>query len=137
MGVRRPIRVGLLGIGTVGSGTFAVLERNREEIARRAGRRLEIAWVAARNLDRARGIVGPDVRVTGDVMQIVTDAQIDIVVEVIGGTTVARQAIMTAIEHGKHIVTDNKSFKATEGNEIFTSASRHNVMVAFEGAVSV
>jgi homoserine dehydrogenase len=131
-----PVRVGLLGIGTVGSGTFNVLERNREEITRRAGRRIEIAAVAARNLDRARSIVGPNVPVFADVRPIVTDPAIDIVVEVIGGTTVAKDAILTAIEHGKHIVTANKALLATDGNEIFAAARKRNVMVAFEGAVS-
>jgi homoserine dehydrogenase len=133
----KPVKIGLLGIGTVGSGTYRVLERNREEITRRAGRRIEIAWVAARDLDRARQIVGPSVPVTDDVMRVVTDPQIDIVVEVIGGTDVAKDAIVTAIEHGKHIVTANKALLAVHGNEIFAAAGRHNVIVAFEGAVSV
>ena len=133
----KPVKVGLLGIGTVGSGTYAVLERNREEITRRAGRRIEIAWVAARNVERARGLVDSHVRVTDDVMQVVNDPEIDIVVEVIGGTTVAKDAMLAAIANGKHIVTANKALLATEGNEIFAAAGRHNVIVAFEGAVSV
>ncbi|MBV8424021.1 MAG: homoserine dehydrogenase, partial [Candidatus Eremiobacteraeota bacterium] len=133
----KPVKVGLLGIGTVGSGTYAVLERNREEITRRAGRHIEIAWVAARNLERARGLVDSRVRVTDDVMQVVNDPEIDIVVEVIGGTTVAKDAMLAAIANGKHIVTANKALLATEGNEIFAAAGRHNVIVAFEGAVSV
>jgi len=133
----KPIKVGLLGIGTVGSGTFRVLERNREEITRRAGRQIEIAWVAARDLPGARGVVGDRVPVTDDVMRVVTDPQIDIVVEVIGGTTVAKDAILAAIARGKHIVTANKALLATEGNAIFSAAREHNVMVAFEGAVSV
>jgi homoserine dehydrogenase len=133
----KPVKIGLLGIGTVGSGTYRVLERNREEITRRAGRRIEIAWVAARDLDRARQIVGPGVPVTDDVMRVVTDPKIDIVVEVIGGTDVAKDAIVTAIEHGKHIVTANKALLAVHGNEIFAAAGRRNVIVAFEGAVSV
>jgi homoserine dehydrogenase len=132
----KPVKIGLLGIGTVGSGTFHVLERNREEITRRAGRRIEIAWVGARNLERARGIVGPGLPLTDDVVRAVTDPEIDIVVEVIGGTTVAKDAILTAIAHGKHVVTANKALLATDGNEIFAAASRHGVMVAFEGAVS-
>ena len=133
----KPVKVGLLGIGTVGSGTYRVLERNREEITRRAGRRIEIAWVAARNVERARGVVGENIRVTGDVMQVVNDPDIDIVVEVIGGTGIARAAMLAAIENGKHIVTANKALLALHGNEIFAAASRHNVIVAFEGAVSV
>jgi homoserine dehydrogenase len=133
----KPVKVGLLGIGTVGSGTFTVLERNREEITRRAGRRIEIAWVAARNLERARAVVGSNVAVTNDVMKVVTDPEIDIVVEVIGGTTVAKEAMLAAIAHGKHIVTANKALLATDGNTIFAAAGKHNVIVAFEGAVSV
>jgi homoserine dehydrogenase len=132
----KPVKVGLLGIGTVGSGTFEVLKRNREEITRRAGRSIEIAWVGARDLERAKKIVGPDVAVTGDVMRAVTDPQIDIVVEVIGGTTMAKDLMLTAIEHGKHIVTANKALLAIHGNEIFAAASKRGVMVAFEGAVS-
>lgn len=130
------VKVGLLGIGTVGSGTFHVLERNREEITRRAGRRIEIAWVAARNLARAREVVGEKIPVRDDVLAAVTDPGVDIVVEVIGGTTVAKEAILAAIAHGKHIVTANKALLATAGNEIFAAASKAGVMVAFEGAVS-
>lgn len=133
----KPIKVGLLGIGTVGSGTFRVLERNREEITRRAGRRIEIAWVAARDLDRARSIVGDKVPVRSDTIAAVADPEVDIIVEVIGGTGVAKDAMLAAIGHGKHIVTANKALLATEGNAIFAAASKRNVMIAFEGAVSV
>lgn len=133
----KPVRVGLLGIGTVGSGTYRVLERNREEITRRAGRRIEIAWVAARNLERARQVVGDGVRLTTDVLQVARDPEIDIIVEVIGGTDVAKAAVLAAIESGKHIVTANKALLAIHGNEIFAAAGRRNVIVAFEGAVSV
>ena len=132
----KPVKVGLLGIGTVGSGTFHVLERNREEITRRAGRQIEIAMVAARNVERARSIVGPGVTVVDDVRAVVTNPEIDIVVEVIGGTTVAKEAILAAIEHGKHIVTANKALLAIHGNEIFAAARRQNVIVAFEAAVA-
>jgi homoserine dehydrogenase len=131
-----PVKIGLLGIGTVGSGTFRVLERNHEEITRRAGRQIEIAWVAARDRERATGIVGPHVPIVDDAVRAVADPQIDIVVEVIGGTTVAKDAIFAAIEHGKHVVTANKALLALHGNEIFAAASARNVMVAFEGAVS-
>ena len=131
-----PVRVGLLGIGTVGSGTFRVLERNREEITRRAGRRIEIAWVAARDRERARTIVGPDVPIVDDAIRAVSDPATDIVVEVIGGTTVAKDAVLAAIAHGKHIVTANKALLAEHGNEIFAAASARGVMIAFEGAVS-
>ena len=132
----KPVRLGLLGIGTVGSGTYRVLERNREEIARRASRPIEIAWVAARGQLRARSIVGDHVPVRTDIVEAVADPNIDIVVEVIGGTTVAKDAVLNAIAHGKHVVTANKALLATCGNEIFAAARKHNVMVAFEGAVS-
>src|SRR6202046_1249214 len=132
----KPVKVGLLGIGTVGSGTFHVLERNREEITRRAGRQIEIAMVAARNVERARSIVGPGVPVVGDVRAVVTNPDIDIVVEVIGGTTIAKEAILAAIVRGKHVVTANKALLALHGNEIFAAAREHNVIVAFEAAVA-
>jgi len=132
----KPVRVGLLGIGTVGGGTFEVLSRNREEITRRAGRHIEIAWVAARNLARARSIVGPDIPVVADAREAVKDPDVDIIVEVIGGTSVAKDAILAAIAHGKHIVTANKALLAIHGNEILSAASSSGVMVAFEAAVS-
>jgi homoserine dehydrogenase len=132
----KPVRVGLLGLGTVGGGTFEVLKRNREEITRRAGRHIEIAWVAARDLPRARSIVGPEIPVVADAREAVKDPDVDIIVEVIGGTTVAKDAILTAIAHGKHIVTANKALLAIHGNEILSAASSRGVMVAFEAAVS-
>jgi homoserine dehydrogenase len=132
----KPVKVGLLGIGTVGSGTFHVLERNREEITRRAGRQIEIAMVAARNVERARSIVGPNVKVVNDVRAVVTNPEIDIVVEVIGGTTVAKEAILAAIVRGKHVITANKALLALHGNEIFAAAREQNVIVAFEAAVA-
>jgi homoserine dehydrogenase len=131
-----PVKIGLLGVGTVGSGTFRVLRRNHEEITRRAGRRIEIAWVAARDKEKARSVVGPDVPIVDDAVRAVADPNIDIVVEVIGGTTVAKDAIFAAIAHGKHVVTANKALLALYGNEIFAAASAREVMVAFEGAVS-
>ena len=112
----KPVRVGLLGIGTVGGGTLEVLTRNREEITRRAGRVIEIAWVAARDLERARRIVGPGIPLVADACAAVTDPDVDIIVEVIGGTTVAKDAILTAIAHGKHVVTANKALLAIDGN---------------------
>ena len=124
----KPVRVGLLGIGTVGAGTFHVLRRNREEITRRAGRHIEIAWVAARDLARAQAIVGPDIGVVADARAAVTDPDVDVIVEVIGGTTVAKDAILIAIAHGKHIVTANKALLATAGNEILSAASKHGVI---------
>ncbi|MGD1065585.1 MAG: homoserine dehydrogenase [Vulcanimicrobiaceae bacterium] len=132
----QPVRIGLLGAGTVGGGTYHVLERNREEIARRAGRRIEVAWVGARDEAKIRAVVGPDVPIVTDLVRAVEDPAIDIVVEVIGGTTVAKDAVLNAIAHGKHVVSANKALLAIHGNEIFAAASRHGVMVAFEGAVS-
>jgi homoserine dehydrogenase len=132
-----PVRIALLGIGTVGGGTYRVLERNAQEITRRAGRRIEIVSVVARDLGRARSIVGDGLRVTNDPNAAASDADIDIVVEVIGGTTVAKDAVLRAIAHGKHVVTANKALLATHGNEIFAAARRHGAMVAFEGAVAV
>jgi homoserine dehydrogenase len=132
----KPVRIGLLGIGTVGGGTFEVLKRNREEITRRAGRHIEVAWVAARDLDRARAIVGPDIPVVADAVAAVSDPDVDVIVEVIGGTTVAKDAILRAIAHGKHIVTANKALLAIDGNEILSAANTHGVMIAFEAAVS-
>jgi homoserine dehydrogenase len=132
----KPVRVGLLGIGTVGSGTYRVLERNREEITRRAGRRIEIAWVCSRDRDKARAIVGPDVPFVDDAVRAASAPGVDIVVEVIGGTGVAKDAVLAAIAHGKHVVTANKALLALHGNEIFAAASARGVMVAFEGAVS-
>jgi len=132
----KPVKVGLLGIGTVGSGTFNVLERNREEITRRAGRRIEIALVGARSTEKARAVVGDRVEITSDLRAVVTNPDIDIVVEVIGGTTLAKELIMAAIVRGKHVVTANKALLALHGNEIFAAARENNVIVAFEAAVA-
>jgi len=131
----KPINVGLLGIGTVGSGTFRVLQRNSEEISRRAGREIRIAVVADKDLDRARQIVGSAARVTGDANEVVADPAIDIVVELIGGTGIAKELILKAIANGKHVVTANKSLLAQHGNEIVAAAQSRDVMVAFEAAV--
>jgi homoserine dehydrogenase len=133
----KPIQVGLLGIGTVGGGTFRVLQRNQEEIKRRAGRGIEIGIVAARDLARARSLVGPDTRLTADPFEVVNHPEVEIVVEVIGGTTLAKELVMRAIAHGKHVVTANKALLAEHGNEVFAAAQKHGVMVAFEGAVAV
>jgi homoserine dehydrogenase len=133
----KPIQVGLMGLGTVGSGTFRVLQRNQQEIQRRAGRGIEIAMVAARNQARAAAIVGPHVPVVTDPFVVVNHPDIDIVVEVIGGTTVAKDLVMQAIANGKHVVTANKALLAEHGNAIFAAAQAKGVMVAFEGAVAV
>src|SRR5690606_37640536 len=122
--------------GVVGGGTWKVLTRNAEEIARRAGRRIEVAAVAVRNTDKARKLVGDEVLVTNDGMEVVRHPDIDIVVELIGGDTLARELIMEAIAQGKHVVTANKALLAKHGNEIFAAAHAKGVMVAFEAAVA-
>ncbi|ABE49172.1 homoserine dehydrogenase [Methylobacillus flagellatus] len=132
----KPINVGLLGIGTVGGGTYTVLTRNQEEIARRAGRPIAITRVADRNLELARKVTAGQVDVTDDAFAVVADPSIDIVVELIGGCTVARELVMKAIEHGKHVVTANKALIALHGNEIFAAAQQKGVIVAFEAAVA-
>ena len=132
----KPIQVGLLGIGTVGGGTYAVLTRNQEEITRRAGRPIHIVAVADRNVERARELVGRDVKVTDDAFSLVKDPNIDIIVELIGGYTTALELVMLAIDNGKHVVTANKALLAVYGNEIFAAAQKKGVMVAFEAAVA-
>jgi homoserine dehydrogenase len=132
----KPIQVGLLGIGTVGSGTFKVLRRNQEEIRRRAGRGIEISAVADLDVARARSIVGERVRVVDDARQVIADPAIDIVVELIGGYGIARTLVMEAIAAGKHVVTANKALLAVHGNEIFAAAHAKGVMVGFEAAVA-
>lgn len=131
----KPINVGLLGIGTVGGGTFTVLTRNQEEITRRAGRPINIVKVADRNLDLVRQITNGTVEVTDDAFSVVNDPNIDIVVELIGGYTMAKDLVLKAIENGKHVVTANKALLALHGNEIFAAAQKKGVMVAFEAAV--
>jgi len=132
----KPINVGLLGIGTVGGGTFTVLRRNAEEIARRAGRPIRIAVVADKNLELAKQVTGGACRVTDDAFAVVGDPEVDIVVELIGGYGVAKELVLKAIANGKHVVTANKALLATHGNEIFKAAQDKGVMVAFEAAVA-
>ena len=132
----KAIQVGLLGIGTVGSGTFNVLKRNQEEIKRRAGRGIEITMVADLDVARAQSIVGPGVQVVNDARAIIANPEIDIVVELIGGYGIAKQLVMEAIAAGKHVVTANKALLAVHGTEIFAAASAKGVMVAFEAAVA-
>ncbi|UCH54284.1 MAG: homoserine dehydrogenase, partial [Pseudomonadota bacterium] len=131
-----PVRVGLLGLGTVGGGTFNVLRRNAEEIARRAGRGIEISYAAARAYDPERLPGIESVRVTDDAFTVVDDPDIDIVVELIGGYEPARELVLKAIANGKHVVTANKALIALHGNEIFAAAQKRGVMVAFEAAVA-
>jgi homoserine dehydrogenase len=134
-----PIKVGLLGFGTVGSGTFTVLRRNQEEIKRRAGRGIEIARIAVRNPAKALAALGEaasDVQVGADFNAVVDDPAIGIVAEMIGGSGIARELVLRAIANGKHVVTANKALLAVHGTEIFAAAREKGVMVAFEAAVA-
>jgi len=132
----KPINVGLLGIGTVGGGTFNVLSRNESEITRRAGRPIRISVVADKDLALARQVTGGKTRLTDDAFAVVADPEVDIIVELIGGCGVAKELVLRAIENGKHVVTANKALLAMHGNEIFAAAQRKGVMVAFEAAVA-
>jgi len=132
----KSIQVGLLGIGTVGSGTFNVLRRNQAEIKRRAGRGIEISMVADLDVTRAQAVVGPDVKVVNDARTVIANPEIDIVIELIGGYGIAKQLVMEAIAAGKHVVTANKALLAVHGTEIFAAAHAKGVMVAFEAAVA-
>ncbi|MEY4737857.1 MAG: hypothetical protein RL302_2176 [Pseudomonadota bacterium] len=132
----KPIQVGLLGIGIVGSGTFNVLKRNQQEIQRRAGRGIEITMVADLDTARAQAAVGPDVKVVNDARAVIANPDIDIVIELIGGYGIAKTLVMEAIAAGKHVVTANKALLAVHGTEIFAAASAKGVMVAFEAAVA-
>ncbi len=131
------IKAGLLGFGTVGRGTFNVLKRNQEEISRRAGRRIEITRIAVRNVARAQAALeGEAVTVDADLQALINDPTLDIVIEAIGGIEPARELVLQTLEQGKHVVTANKALLALHGNEIFATASKHGVMVAFEAAVA-
>ncbi len=132
----KPMNIGLLGIGTVGLGTYQVLNRNQEEIQRRAGRNIRISMVADIDVERAQSLVGPDCVVVSDGRQIIANPEIDIVVELIGGYGIAYELVMAAIESGKHVVTANKALLAVHGTEIFEAAHRKGVMVAFEASVA-
>jgi homoserine dehydrogenase len=132
----KPIQVGLMGLGTVGSGVFHVLQRNQEEIQRRAGRGIELSVVSRRDLERARAIVGDETTVVADAREIIANPDIDIVVELIGGVDIARTLVMEAIAAGKHVVTANKALIALHGTELFAAAHAKGVMVGFEAAVA-
>ncbi len=131
-----PVKVGLLGLGTVGCGTVSVLARNGDEIARRAGRGITITRAAARDLSRPRGCDTGGIALTDDAMAVVDDPQVEVVVELIGGDTLARELVLRAIDNGKHVVTANKALIAKHGNELFARAREKGVMVAFEAAVA-
>src|SRR2546421_704645 len=126
----KPINVGLLGIGTVGGGTWAVLARNREEISRRAGRDIRISVVADKETAKAKKLTGGKARVTADAFEVVRDPEIDIVIELVGGVTVAKDLILAAVDNGKHVVTANKALLATHGNEIVDAAHKLTIMAA-------
>ena len=132
----KPIQVGILGIGTVGSGVFNVLQRNQEEIKRRAGRGIEVTMVSRRNVAEAQALVGDRAQVVADARAIIANPDIDIVVELIGGYTLAKELVLEAIAAGKHVVTANKALLAVHGTEIFAAAHAKGVMVAFEAAVA-
>ncbi|MHB8316097.1 MAG: homoserine dehydrogenase [Acidithiobacillus ferrivorans] len=130
-----PVRIGILGMGTVGQGTVRVLERNAEEIVRRVGRELRVVHAAVRNPARLAGL-GLDARISSDPWAVVRDPEVDVVVEVMGGQEPALSLLMAAIAAGKHVVTANKALLAEHGNEIFAAAQAQGVMVAFEAAVA-
>ncbi len=132
----KPIQVGLMGMGTVGSGTFNVLQRNQSEIKRRAGRGIEISMVADLDMAKAKAMAGPQVKVVSDARAIIANPDIDIVVELIGGYGIAKALVLEAIAAGKHVVTANKALLAVHGTEIFAAAHAKGVMVAFEAAVA-
>ena len=132
----KAIQVGLMGLGTVGGGVFEVLRRNQEEIKRRAGRGIALTMVSRRQTDAARALVGDAAIVVADAREIIRNPDISIVVELIGGTGIARELVLEAIRAGKHVVTANKALLAVHGTEIFAAAREHGVMVAFEAAVA-
>lgn len=132
----KPVQVGLLGLGTVGGGTVNVLKRNAQEIARRAGRGIEVTHAAARQINKKRICDTEGIQLTIDPYEVVSNPYVDIVVELIGGDTLALELVMQAIENGKHVVTANKALIAKHGNEIFAAAQKKGVMVAFEAAVA-
>ena len=132
----KPVTIGILGLGTVGGGTATVLQRNAAEIARRAGRSIELVAASVRDINKKRSAELDNVKLTLDSNEIVDDSNIDIILELIGGTGIAKELVLRAIENGKHVVTANKALIALHGNEIFEAAQRKGVTVAFEAAVA-
>ena len=130
------VKIGVLGLGTVGSGTVNVLSRNIKEITRRAGRDIEITRAADRTMDKKRDCDTSGIKLTTDAFEIVNDPEIHVVVELIGGTGIARELVLTAIENGKHVITANKALIALHGNELFAKAQAKGVTIAFEAAVA-
>jgi len=131
-----PVKIGLLGLGTVGSGTLTVLQRNADEIARRAGRGIVVSHASVRSRARLEGLATQDIRLSEDPRTVVDDPDVEVIIELIGGHEPAFELVMRAIENGKHVVTANKALIALQGNEIFAAAQRKGVMVAFEAAVA-
>lgn len=132
----KPVKIGLLGLGTVGGGVVNVLTRNAQEIERRAGRAIEVSHASARDLNKSRICNTDGIKLTTNINEVVNDSEVDIVVELIGGDTLAHEAVMSAIANGKHVVTANKALIAKHGNAIFSEAHKKGVMVAFEAAVA-
>jgi len=132
----KPIKVGLLGFGTVGSGVAKVLARNQEEISRRAGRAIIVTRAAVRNIEKARAQAPEGIDIGNDPFSIVNDPSIDIVIELMGGTGLAKELVLAAINNKKHVVTANKAVLAQHGNEVFAAAQAQGVMVNFEAAVA-
>ncbi len=132
----KPIQVGLMGMGTVGGGVFTVLERNQEEIQRRAGRGIHIAQIADLDIEKVKAIAGDKVKIVADARQIINNPDIEVVIELIGGYGIAKALVLEAIAAGKHVVTANKALIAVHGNEIFNAAREKGVIVAFEAAVA-
>jgi len=132
----KAVKIGVLGLGTVGGGVVNILKRNAKEISRRAGREIIVTHASARDLTRERICDTQGITLTSHSLDIINDPEIDIVLELIGGTTIAKDLMLQAIDNGKHIVTANKALIALHGNEIFAKASEKGVMVLFEAAVA-
>lgn len=132
----KQLNIGLMGLGTVGGGTYAVLMRNADEISRRTGYRINVVQVADRNVELAQSLTQGNIDVTADAFAVVNNPKVDVVVELIGGYTIAKELVLKAIENGKHVVTANKALLAVHGNEIFAAAQKKKVIVAFEAAVA-
>ena len=132
----KPVKIGVLGLGTVGGGSVNVLQRNADEIARRAGRHIIVARASAKDLSRPRICDIQGIAISSDPYEIINDPEIDIVLELIGGESIAKELVLQAIAKGKHVVTANKALIALHGNEIFSEASKQGVIVAFEAAVA-
>ena len=132
----KAVNVGLLGLGTVGQGVVGILRRNANEISRRAGREIKVTHAAVRDLSKDRSVDMQDIKLTDNVSDVVNAAEVDILVELMGGTELARTAVLEAVRNGKHVVTANKALIAIHGNEIFAAAQKHGVIVSFEPAVA-